>query len=342
MAARRVLWVATVYGLFSQFCQLGFTTEPEAGAIRAAIKRAVPLLEKASAGSADSRKCFTCHNQALPVIALTEVQKRGFQVDAQNLNRQIQHTLKHLKSGRKNYELGKGQGGRTLTAGYALWALEAGGHEPDETTAAVTQFLLGYQREQRYWHHPGNRPPSSGSRFATTYVALVGLAAYETDQQRGTASARRKEVREWLLSERGRRTPETEDQVFRLRSLELVGAESSEIELAAEGLLAEQRDDGGWAQKKNMQSDVYATGTALTALLRGGHVDRDSSSARHAARFLLDAQRDDGSWHVVTRAKGFQTYFESGYPHGKDQFISCAAGSWATIALVLMLPEEPA
>ena len=49
-------------------------------------------------------------------------------------------------------------------------------------------------------------------------------------------------------------------------------------------------------------------------------------------------QRPDGSWHVRSRSKPFQTYFESGFPHGKDQFISMAATGWATTALALACP----
>ena len=51
--------------------------------------------------------------------------------------------------------------------------------------------------------------------------------------------------------------------------------------------------------------------------------------------FLLKTQLDDGSWHVRSRSKPFQLYFESGFPHGKDQFISVAASGWATTALAL-------
>jgi hypothetical protein len=42
---------------------------------------------------------------------------------------------------------------------------------------------------------------------------------------------------------------------------------------------------------------------------------------------------------VVSRSKPFQTYFESGYPHGKDQFISIAAAGWSTAALALAVPR---
>jgi len=47
---------------------------------------------------------------------------------------------------------------------------------------------------------------------------------------------------------------------------------------------------------------------------------------------------DDGSWHVPTRSTPIQTYYESGYPHGEDQFISITAAGWATTALALALP----
>ncbi|MCA9014127.1 MAG: hypothetical protein KDA77_02235, partial [Planctomycetaceae bacterium] len=40
--------------------------------IKAAIQSSIPLIEKAAAGSARERTCFTCHNQALAVLVLDE------------------------------------------------------------------------------------------------------------------------------------------------------------------------------------------------------------------------------------------------------------------------------
>jgi len=37
----------------------------------------------------------------------------------------------------------------------------------------------------------------------------------------------------------------------------------------------------------------------------------------------------------------FQPYFESGFPHGKDQWISVAGTNWATMALTLTMPVRP-
>ena len=56
---------------------------------------------------------------------------------------------------------------------------------------------------------------------------------------------------------------------------------------------------------------------------------------RRGLRFLIRTQLADGSWHVRSRSKPFQTYYESGFPHGKDQFISITASGWATAALAL-------
>jgi len=142
--------------------------------VRTAISRAIPLLEEGMRGSADQRTCFTCHNQAVPLLALAEARKRGFPIDADNFDRQVRHTYEHLERGRKSYLEGRGQGGQVITAGY-----------------------------------------------------------------------------------------------------------------------------------------------------------------------LIDTQLEDGSWHVATRAKPFQIYFESGFPHDEDQFISIAASGWATLALTLTIPETP-
>src|SRR5262249_37442238 len=111
---------------------------------------------------------------------------------------------------------------------------------------------------------------------------------------------------------------------------------------AAEELSRSQHDDGGWAQTDEMVSDAYATGTALFALHRAGGLSVDDPAYRRGVAFLVRSQLDDGSRLVLLRSRPVQTYFESGTPHGKDQFISMAATSWATAALCLALPPKAA
>ena len=134
---------------------------------------------------------------------------------------------------------------------------------------------------------------------------------------------------------------DTEDRVFRLWALPYVDAGEDIVQKATSELIDSQKDDGGWAQSAGMDSDAYATGTVLVALLRAADVSAEHPAVRRGVQYLVNNQLDDGSWHLVTRAEPFQTYFESGFPHGKDQFISIAASSWATLALVNTLPEIP-
>ena len=303
-----------------------------------AVRKAIPLLEKAAAGSAKERQCFTCHSQALPVFALAEAKKRGIEINEQVFQAQLKHTAAHLQRGLKGYREGRGQGGRVLTAGYALWTLEAGDWKPDDMTSAVTHYLLSFQKDDRRWHQAATRPPSAGSDFSNTYVALRALRAYATTEQRAETDARIEAIGQWLQETAA---GDTEDRVFRFQSLAYVEAAEEVLQSAREELISGQQSDGGWSQNSEMKSDAYATGSVLVALLQDGIKATDPVIVR-GINYLLDTQRDDGSWHVVTRAKPFQPYYETGFPHEKDQFISTSATGWATMALLLTLPESDA
>ena len=125
----------------------------------------------------------------------------------------------------------------------------------------------------------------------------------------------------------------TEERAFRLLGLAWAGASKKVIQKAARELLAEQRSDGGWAQLPSLASDAYGTGQALVALQQGGSLSTADPAHKRGIQFLLNTQLEDGSWHVKSRAIPFQPYFESGFPHGNDQWISVAASNWATMAL---------
>ncbi|QDU26345.1 D-aminoacylase [Anatilimnocola aggregata] len=308
--------------------------------IKAAVDKSLPLLVAGAKGSLEQRKqCFTCHNQGLPIFALTTAKTRGYSIDEEHLQAQLKHTAAFLEKNKARYLEGKGQGGQADMAGYALWTLSSGAWPSDEVTTAVAEYFLLFQKDSDHWRSVSNRPPSEASPFTATYVSLYGLQAYGTTEQQPRIAARRDQVREWLLQTEAK---DTEDHVFRLRALALVDAPAKEVTRAQTALLKLQRDDGGWAQLADLASDPYATGSALVALHESANLSTSDEAYQRGLRFLLKEQQSDGSWHVKSRSKPFQPYFESGYPHGKDQFISIAAGGWATIALLLALPAvEP-
>ncbi|HEX4590283.1 MAG TPA: prenyltransferase/squalene oxidase repeat-containing protein, partial [Gemmataceae bacterium] len=306
---------------------------PAAEPVRAAAEKALPLLLKAADGHMAERTCFACHNQALPILAYTLARDRGLSVPDWDLSEQLDFIAAFLGGNRDQYRKGNGQGGQADTAGYALLTLELGGYKPDETTEAVVEYLIRRDAKLDHWRSSGNRPPSEVSDFSPTYLAVRALKKWANPDQGERAGKRIAAAREWLL-----KTPakDTEDRVFRLLALQAVGAD---IQSTADELIKTQRTDGGWAQTNTMESDAYATGSALFALHETGRGSNPSYG--RGVDFLLKTQLPDGSWHVRTHSKPVQGYFESGFPHEKDQFISAAASGWAAAALVLALPPTP-
>jgi len=120
------------------------------------------------------------------------------------------------------------------------------------------------------------------------------------------------------------------------------GAAPERIAAAVRELIGEQRSDGGWAQTRDMRSDAYATGQSLAALSVAQPDVVTSKTYRRGIDFLMRTREPDGSWHVRSRAFGFQPYFESGFPHSHDQWISMAATAWAAMALAPLAPAETA
>jgi hypothetical protein len=161
------------------------------------------------------------------------------------------------------------------------------------------------------------------------------LRAFGLPEQRERISRRVEAAREWLL-----KTPaqDTEDRTYRLLGLQAAGASPEDIRRAAQDFVRTQRADGGWGQTDGMVSDAYATGSALTALQMGGGLPVSDPVYRRGVAYLMRAQLDDGSWRVQSRSFPVQPYYESGFPHGRNQFISSAATGWAATALALACP----
>ena len=73
-----------------------------------------------------------------------------------------------------------------------------------------------------------------------------------------------------------------------------------------------------------------------------GELGGSDPAIQHGIDYLLRTQFDDGAWYVQSRAWPFQPPFESGFPFGRDQWISAGATAWAMMALLLEVePGRP-
>jgi len=309
-----------------------------AAAVRAAVIKALPLLQKGLVVYAEKRDCYSCHNQGVPLVALKIARSRGIKIDDDAFEGAVALTLADLESALDDYRQGRGQPGGATRAAYALWTLEVGDQAPDDTTSAVVQFLLKVDRGRDHWTTSSRRPPMEASHFTTTALALRGLRAFAPDRATEDFKNRVKDARSWVAKAA---PSDTEDRVFRLWGMKYAGASAEQINAAAKDLLATQRVDGGWNQISGQASDAYATGSALVALHEVGRLATEDPAYLRGLAFLLQSQKNDGTWFVASRSKPFQPYFESGFPYSKNQFISAAASGWATAALALALPPHP-
>src|SRR5262245_30989225 len=76
--------------------------------IRAAVAKSLPLLAKGAKGHIEQRTCFACHSQGLPILALTTAKPRGFEVNDDDVRKQLQFIADFLSKNRDNYNKGRG------------------------------------------------------------------------------------------------------------------------------------------------------------------------------------------------------------------------------------------
>jgi hypothetical protein len=275
--------------------------------------------------------CVSCHNNTLTAMTVAAARKQGVSVDEQIAGSQRKAIGAFVESWRERALQGIGIPGNSDTMSYILLGLAAEGYPADASTDAMVRFIKSEQLPDGRWKLLAHRPPIESSEIEVTAASMRSLQLYTPAAQRGEYAASIQRAAAWLASA----NPDTtEDRAFQLLGLGWSKAGADVIKKAARGLIAAQRADGGWAQLATLSSDAYATGQALVALRESGAVRVTDPVFRRGVQFLLNSQFADGSWLVRSRAIPLQPFFESGFSHGRDQWISAAGTNWATMALV--------
>jgi len=301
-----------------------------AASVRAAMERIIPLLQKSDVTFFRKSGCVSCHNNTLTAMTVAAARKNGLPVDDEIARKQLKTIASYLEGWRDRVLQGIGIPGDADTVSYILIGMAEEKYEPDAATDAMAYFLKRQQASDGRWRILAHRPPIESSDIQVTAASLRALQVYAPTAQRSEYQKSKQRAADWLMRSQPRTT---EERAFRLLGLAWAGASKKVIQKAARELLAEQRSDGGWAQLPSLASDAYGTGQALVALQQGGALSTADPAHKRGIQFLLNTQLEDGSWHVKSRAIPFQPYFESGFPHGNDQWISVAASNWATMAL---------
>lgn len=301
---------------------------PATNQLTAAVLRAFRPLQQQSPNFVKIGGCNSCHNQDLPVYAQMVARQRGIAVpgefalapEGQNPARVFEHS------------------GLLGASSIGYEAMRRVGNQipADGASDAMVNYLIAHQEADGRWASRSNRQPlTAGDHHATAFAIFVlrnfghGAKAEEIKASVTRAVA-------WLEEHQ---PVSNQDAAMRLLGVVWGGADPVAVATAADAVGKRQRGDGGWSQLTALPSDAYATGQSLYALAMAG-MPANAAAYRNGVNYLLRTQAPDGTWHVAARSKPVQPYFESGFPYGRDQWISAAGTSWAAMALSMAV-EKP-
>lgn len=298
---------------------------------RAAVERSIPLLQRGAATWLERARCGSCHHQPLMIRVAALARQHGFAVDEAMAAAQLEWIRRTSESEAGPLSEGAFANARPFDLAIPGHHLAESGIPRDSRREAMAIALAGMQLDDGHWVYGPPRVPILGSPFVVTAAAARVLQAYGPPGRAAETAQHIARARGWL----GAHAPgDTHDAVLRMLGLLWTGAERAMVSRAADVLKKEQNSDGGWTQLRGMNSDAYITGLVLVALHETGLSVSDPAYQR-GVDYLLRNQEPDGSWLVYTRAAPQNPYFESGFPHGKFQFISFAGSCWATMSLIL-------
>lgn len=295
---------------------------------REAMERSVALLQRTSHDFLRKAGCPACHSQHQTGMAVAAAKASGAKVDwdleqsevkaMSSLRGSLSQTLFQV------IDPPPGTDGHV----FSMLQINAAGLQPSLATDSLIFHLAAMQRNEGDWPNYGMvRPPVEDGSFTITAKAIKALRDNMFAGRKREFQERINRAADWLA----KASPlTTEDRTMQLLGLRWAGR-TVPTERVKE-LVALQRTNGGWGQTENLQADAYATGEVLYALHESGMAPTNASYKR-GVEYLLRTQHAAGSWLVKTRAAGFQPYFESGFPHGHDQWISQSGTAWAVIAL---------
>jgi ankyrin repeat protein len=303
--------------------------ETKLGSPKEAAARSLALLQRTSGSFFKEGGCVSCHAQNLTGLAVAVARANGLKVDEAAASEQLKSVKLQWAAFEQVLLQRLDPPGAVDTITYALLHLSLENAPPDRAIDALIHNMAGEQRKDGSWHFSvAARPPLQDGDFSRTALSVRALSVYGSAGRKPEFEERIQSAAAWLKAASPRTT---EDRNMQLLGLKWAGSDGSLDDLLRK-LVALQRPNGGWAQTSDLAPDAYATGTTLYTMHEMG-IPATNPAYRRGVEYLLRTQLPDGSWHVASRSPKFQPYFQSGFPHNHDQWISSSATAWATVAL---------
>src|SRR6185312_2823973 len=244
--------------------------------LHAGMARAVPPLQVTAIESkkfylsqSDHQDCVSCHQQYLPLTAVSLARKQNVAID-----READKALIKLVSGGElpiieNDWQALFHPDPAYSKGYALLGFSAADLPASEFTDAWVHHLAAIQEADGHWCGNLPRPPLQSGDIPAPALVINALQKYPLPGRKAEFAERVDRARKWLVKAKA---DNTDQAIYQILGLKWAGESPRRIQSLAKSLLAQQREDGGWAQLPTLNSDAYATGQAVYALCVGAGI----------------------------------------------------------------------
>ncbi len=317
--------------------------------VQQAVDRSFKYLQIESGAWLSERQCAACHHVPMPLWALAEAERQGYAIDKKYLTDSFESLLgskdKLLASKIFPNPADKPDPrpiGRGLNMGLPFLAVAAQSlpsltEGQKQSLKLIAEEIVKKQQPDGSWEFFAGlrRPPINESQ--TTDAAWI-IMALEGQMGPDAPKAQREALTKAIAWLDGAKRDLHQDKVMTVLMGVRAGKPRKTLQKAIDELLALQRADGGWSQTvPELKSDAFATGQTLYALALAGYT-ADRPEIKRGIDFLVATQEKDGTWPMISRST------PNGEPGSSKLLtpITCAAGSWATLALARLVPKDSA
>lgn len=130
------------------------------------------------------RDCFSCHHQAVPLLAyrlrskLDHLDRAVWGDQTERVHQVVEFSQKSLSKEIAGLQPEEELGGRGMTLGYALWTMAMSQSDWGELGDQLVRKAITTQQVDGRWRIHSIRPPAASSELMATTLVLFGLNHY--------------------------------------------------------------------------------------------------------------------------------------------------------------------
>jgi len=153
-------------------------------ALKDASDRGFERISKGVDNYPKHRDCFSCHHQAVPLLAyrlrskLDHLERAIWGDQTERVHQVVEFSKKSLSKELAGLEPQEELGGRGMTLGYALWTMAMSDTDWGELGDQLVRKAVTTQQVDGRWRIHSIRPPAASSELMATTLVLFGLNHY--------------------------------------------------------------------------------------------------------------------------------------------------------------------